>query len=184
MILRLVGLVLALAGAGSAQADDVLWKRLQAGGQVLLLRHASTEPGVGDPQGMRLEDCATQRNLSDEGRREAKALGAALRAKGVPVSRVLSSPWCRCRETAALAFGEAEILPALGNLFGRPENRDRQLKALQPWLARDPGKGNLVLVTHGTVVQPVSGIAPEQGEIVIVTPQGDGRYSVAGRLKP
>lgn len=184
MIRRLLVFALALAAAGTAQAAEGLWALLQAGGHVLLIRHATTEPGVGDPEGMRLEDCATQRNLSDEGRREARALGEALRAKGVRVSRVLSSPWCRCKETAALAFGKAEVLPALGNLFGRPENRERQMKALQPLLTRKPENGNLVLVTHGTVVHPVSGVSPEQGEIVVVTPQGGGKYAVAGRLKP
>ena len=184
MIRRFLALALAWAAAAPVQAADDLWTLLKGGGQVLLIRHASTEPGVGDPQGMRLGDCSTQRNLSEEGRREAKALGEALRARGVPVARVYASPWCRCRETATLAFGGFEELGALGNLFGRPENRDRQMKALQPLLSRKPEKGNLVLVTHGTVVQPVSGIAPEQGEIVILTPRGSGKYDIAGRLKP
>src|SRR4051794_13152888 len=77
-------------------ADEALWSLLKGGGQVILLRHALTEPGVGDPEGMDLAQCSTQRNLSDEGRGHARELGEAFRRHGVPVGRVLSSPWCRC----------------------------------------------------------------------------------------
>src|SRR4030095_4588589 len=88
-----------------AWADDALWALLARGGQVVLVRHGLTTPGVGDPPGFKLGECATQRNLVEEGRREAERLGAALRAHKVPVARVLSSPWCRCTQTARVAFG-------------------------------------------------------------------------------
>ena len=97
-------LALVLAVPGAAAASDQLWALLKGGGQVILIRHAITTPGVGDPPGMRLDDCSTQRNLTDEGRRDARRLGEAFRARGIPVGRVLSSPWCRCLETARLAF--------------------------------------------------------------------------------
>src|SRR6478752_9352840 len=93
-----------LVAATQARADEALWRLLKAGGQVVLMRHAATTPGAGDPDGMVLHDCGTQRNLSDEGRAHARQVGEAFRARGVHVAQVLSSPWCRCLETARLAF--------------------------------------------------------------------------------
>src|SRR5262245_646254 len=98
----LVALLLLTLSFG-CQADDGLWKLLRGGGQVLLIRHASTTPGVGDPEGFKLEDCATQRNLSEQGRAEARRLGEAVRRNRIPIERVASSPWCRCLDTAQLA---------------------------------------------------------------------------------
>ena len=87
-------------GPAAVSADEQIWVLLKGGGQVILIRHAITTTGVGDPPGMRLEDCSTQRNLTDEGRRDARRLGEGFRARGIGVDRVLSSPWCRCLETA------------------------------------------------------------------------------------
>lgn len=116
-----LGVALLLCAPGAA-ADEALWSLLQGGGQVVLIRHAQTTAGVGDPEGMRLDDCRTQRNLDERGRAEARRLGAAFQARNVPVGELLSSPWCRCVETARIAFGRAPRLhAALGNLFGRPE---------------------------------------------------------------
>ena len=105
VLVLVVGLT--LMPAATVGASEHLWTHLKAGGQVVLIRHAITTPGVGDPPGMRLDDCSSQRNLTDEGRRDARRLGEAFRARGLPVDRVLSSPWCRCLETARLAFGAA-----------------------------------------------------------------------------
>src|SRR6185436_17654495 len=85
-------LLVALAAPGPASASEPLWALLKGGGRVVLMRHAITTPGVGDPPGMRLDDCATQRNLTDEGRRHARQAGEALRARGVVVEQVLTSP--------------------------------------------------------------------------------------------
>ena len=103
----------ASAFALPAWANDALWALLQKGGQVVLIRHGLTTPGFGDPPGFELGECATQRNLVDEGRREAERLGTALRARKVPVARVVSSPWCRCIETARIAFGSVGPRPLL-----------------------------------------------------------------------
>jgi len=121
----------ALGVAGPAAADDQLWTLLKGGGQVVMIRHAVTTPGVGDPPAMRLDDCKTQRNLTDQGRAHARRLGEAFRAHGVRVDRVLSSPWCRCLETARLAFAAPETWAPLGNLYGRPELRDEQVRQMQ-----------------------------------------------------
>lgn len=181
---RLLALAAAFAWTLPAAADEALWKLLQGGGQVVLLRHALTTPGVGDPEGMTLDNCASQRNLSDEGRGHARQLGEALRARGVPVGQVLASPWCRCIETAGIALGSSqpERTPALGNLFGRPELRERQVAQLRPLVARKPAKGNTFMVSHGSTILALTGISPDTAEMVVLTPQGGGRFTVAGRL--
>ena len=80
----------------TTRASEPLWALLKSGGQVVFIRHAITTPGVGDPPGMRLDDCASQRNLTDAGRAHARRVGEAFRARGIVVDRLLTSPWCRC----------------------------------------------------------------------------------------
>jgi phosphohistidine phosphatase SixA len=179
---RMVLLAVCLAPT-VARADDALWKLLQGGGQVVLIRHALTTPGVGDPDGMTLSDCATQRNLSEEGREHARKLGGELRRRGVPIGNVLSSPWCRCIETARLALGrEPTIEPALGNVFGRADQSAAQVDRLRPIASRQPGRGNTVMLSHGSTILALTGVSPDTSEMVIATPQGNGRLVVAGRL--
>jgi broad specificity phosphatase PhoE len=168
---------LVLAAPADAAADERLWDLLKGGGQVVLIRHAITTAGAGDPPGMRLDDCGTQRNLTDAGRRHARRIGAEWRKRKIPVERVLSSPWCRCLETARLAFGAAESSEALSNLFGRYENRERQVRAMRALMAQAPVKSNLVLVTHGSTISALTGVSPATGEMVILS-QG----ALAGRL--
>lgn len=164
--------------SGGARADEKLWSLLKEGGQVVLIRHAVTTPGAGDPPGFRLDDCATQRNLTDAGRRHAERIGAEWRARKIPVERVLSSPWCRCIETAKLAFGKAEVSQPLSNLFGRYENREAQVRALRE-LVSAKGRGNIVMVTHGSTIAALTGINPGTGEMVILTEGAPaGRLSV------
>jgi broad specificity phosphatase PhoE len=188
MLLRRSLLLLALAGrlawpvAGRPADAEQLWRLLAGGGQVVLVRHAVTTPGLGDPPGMRLEDCATQRNLTDEGRAEARRLGAAFRARGIPVLRLLSSPWCRCLETARLAFGSPEVWTPLGNLFGRPENREEQVRRMRELVGERVGGGNLVLVSHGSTISALTGVNPGTAEMVILTPRGAGSFTVVGTL--
>lgn len=176
----LLMLVLAIP---AAHADEALWSLLKGGGQVVLIRHALTTPGVGDPQGMVLADCATQRNLSDEGRSHARQVGDAFRVRAIPVGRLVSSPWCRCLETARLAFGkEPQASTALSNLFGRGDPQGRQVAQLRDLVSRKPTAGNTVMVSHGSTILALTGVSPGTGEMVIVTPQGEGKFAVAGRL--
>ena len=174
--------MLAGGGAGPAEASDELWAALKTGGRVVLVRHAVTTPGVGDPPGMRLDDCATQRNLTDEGRRDARRLGEAFQVRGISLDRVLASPWCRCVETARLAFGAAEVWAPLGNLFGRPEHRNEQVRDMRALVAEWRSRGNLLLVSHGSTISALTGVNPDPAEMVVVTPQGAGRFTVSGRL--
>jgi broad specificity phosphatase PhoE len=97
---------------------------------------------------------------------------------------VLSSPWCRCLETARLAFGAAEPWAPLSNLFDNRAAETEQLRALRDLAGRRPAEGNVVLVTHGSVVLPLTGIQPAPAELVVLTPEGSSRFRVAGRLTP
>jgi broad specificity phosphatase PhoE len=176
----------ALAVALPADADDALWALLKNGRQVVLVRHAVTTAEVGDPPGFKLNDCATQRNLTEAGRADARRLGEAFRGHGVPVGRVLSSPWCRCLDTARLAFGgDAEVSRPLSNLYGRSEASARQVREMETLIAawRPEGAGgNLVMVSHGSTILALTGISVEPAEMLVLTPRAGERFKIAGRL--
>jgi hypothetical protein len=120
VIVSLGLLAVLLVATPAAADDDPLWAMLEAGGKIVMFRHA-TAPGMFDPPGMRLDDCATQRNLDEQGSGEARRIGEAFRVRQIPVAKVLSSQWCRCMETARLAFGRAEHWePINGTQIGTP----------------------------------------------------------------
>jgi phosphohistidine phosphatase SixA len=168
--------------AAADLAPEALWERLRAGGLVVLVRHASA-PGTYDPPGFRLDDCATQRNLSARGRDEARRLGEAVRARGVEVTRVRSSRWCRARETAALAFGGYEPWPELDSFAGSdrsalPARSARIREAIAAW----SGPGTLALVSHQFVISEVAGRPVGEAEMIVVAP-GPGGLEVLGSLR-
>jgi broad specificity phosphatase PhoE len=165
-----------------ANANEKIWDLLRQGGQVVAIRHTQTAQGSGDPPGFKLDDCATQRNLNDEGRAQARRMGAAFRDKGIPIAAVISSPWCRCLETARLAFGEAEPWSALSNLYGRPQNEAHQSRAMRERIAGFRGPGNLVLVSHGVTIRAATGTYLGMGEFVVLTPRGSGKFDVVGTI--
>jgi phosphohistidine phosphatase SixA len=173
--------------ASGVRADEAGLAALKAGGHVAMIRHGLTTPGSGDPLGFKLEDCATQRNLIDEGREEARKVGRLLRERGVAIDRVLSSEWCRCVETAELlAAGPVEKDRALNNLFGRPQNRAGQVEAMRRLIAAWKGPGNLLLVTHGATMGALMGVNPATAAGVVLVPapgKGDG-FRVVGRIGP
>jgi phosphohistidine phosphatase SixA len=176
--------LLVLAAPARSAADESLWELMRGGGQIILMRHAVTTLGVGDPAGFKLEDCSTQRNLTDAGREDARRVGSTLRSRGVPVGLVLSSPWCRCLETARLAFGAAQPWPALSNLYDNRAREAEQMRELRQLAGRRPIASNTLLVTHGSVVLPLTGVQPAPAEMVILTPDGAGGFKVSGRLAP
>ena len=175
-----VALLALLLSPSAALADETLWALLKKGGHVVLMRHAVTTPGVGDPPGFRLDDCSTQRNLTDEGRRDARRVGEEFRKREIGVEDVMSSPWCRCIETGKLAFGKAEASSALSNLFTHPQNRERQVREMRDLISA-PRAGNRVLVSHGATVLALTGVSLGTAEMLIVTPQAEG-FVVRGRL--
>ena len=170
-----------------ARADEAGLRALQAGGHAMMIRHGLTTPGSGDPLGFKLEDCKTQRNLIDEGREEARKLGALLRRSNIQVERVLSSEWCRCIETAEL-LGVGKVLtePALNNLYGRPQNREKQERALRALISSWKGPGNLLLSTHGANMGALMGINPDTAAGVVLKPAPDTAegFRVVGRISP
>jgi phosphohistidine phosphatase SixA len=152
-------------------ADDSkdAWAALVKGGHVALIRHGNAPPGYGDPPGFKIDDCKTQRNLDEIGREEARALGDAFRSHGVHVERILSSPVCRCLETARLmAVGPVETSWALVPEI-EPSSSVR-LRELKEMVSAWRGPGTLVLVTHGFTVRALLGFLPIQGETVVLKP--------------
>ena len=137
------------------------------------MRHATTTPGVGDPPNFRLSDCATQRLLSDAGRAQAKAIGAASTEQGVKVDRVLSSAWCRCVDTAELMdLGPVEVFEPLNSFFATGDAAARQTEAVRKLIRDWKGPGTLVLVTHQVNVTALTDIFPASGEMVVLRPDG------------
>jgi phosphohistidine phosphatase SixA len=146
------------------------------------MRHALA-PGGGDPPGFRLGDCSTQRNLSDEGREQARRIGAILRARGVPVERVLTSQWCRCRETAELLrVGPVEEYPVLNSFFTDRSTAVEQTEALRRFVGSSSPAGNIFLVTHQVNITELTGVFPSSGEMVVLRPDGRGGFTLVGRL--
>jgi|SRR4051812_38109120 len=175
-------IVLTLFVGAPAHADEAeAWAALGQGGHIILMRHAQTGPGVGDPPGFRLGDCATQRLLSEAGREQAQEIGATLRKRGVTVDRVLSSAWCRCVDTAELMdVGPVEIFEPLNSFFASGDTKHRQTEALREFIGRWEGPGTLVMVTHQVNVTALTGVVPASGEMVVLRPDG---YTV-GRISP
>ncbi len=187
-VLRAVLVVLGLictSGNGPSLASEVAWHALREGGTVVLLRHAQA-PGTGDPPGFRLGDCSTQRNLSSEGREQARQIGARFTANQIPIERVLSSEWCRCLDTARLAFGDrVEPFPALNSFFSNQDAEGAQTRAVRElvegWRAQS---GVLVLVTHQVNITALTGVFPAEGEILVLRPRAASGFDVVARFRP
>lgn len=181
--LAIAALAVSLLAAPSAIADESrAWKALVEGGHVALIRHGNAPPGHGgDPPGFKIDDCATQRNLDDKGRAQAKALGAAFRQHGVRVDRILSSPWCRCLDTARLmALAPVESVRAAA-----ASDRSPQLvTALKEIVVGWRGPGTLVVVTHGLTVGSLLRTMPEQAETIVVRrkPGEESAIEIVGRI--
>jgi phosphohistidine phosphatase SixA len=178
-----------LAAAGMlampvARADSNVWSAIQAGGVAILLRHALTEPGVGDPPGYRLNDCATQRNLSAEGREQAARIGRMLGERSVRVDAVLSSRWCRCLDTARLAFPQHAVVPfdALNSFFDDRAAESGRTRAALERIAAIRAPANAAFVTHHVNILALTGEAVGAGEILVVR-HTDGKLLVVGRLR-
>jgi broad specificity phosphatase PhoE len=158
---------------GAAAADDEpLWELLRRGGLFLFMRHGNA-PGGGDPPDMRIDDCSTQRNLSDLGRSQAKAIGEEFRRRGIDIASVQSSRWCRCLETARLAFGRVEPLELLNSFIATPERTEPQTAALRDYLAAlPPTAGNRVFVSHFGNINALLGTGTGDANIHLARREG------------
>ena len=168
----------------SAVAADA-WAELALPGSIVLFRHA-TAPGIGDPPGFKLDDCATQRNLDDRGRVEATKLGEQFRSRKIQIGAVLTSQWCRTRETARLAFGsQARDEPAFNSFFRlSSETSATQTAQARAVLARWRGPGALVVVTHQVNITALTGVGAASAEGVVVRAATDGSLQVVATIEP
>ncbi|WP_205742744.1 histidine phosphatase family protein [Onishia niordana] len=166
----------------AAHAQNSNTDAWDSGGHIALMRHALA-PGTGDPAGFAIDDCATQRNLSAEGRAQARAIGERFRAWDIEVSEVRSSRWCRCLQTAELlGLGEVIPTPALDSFFRDRSAADRQTRELRELIEAWNGEGTLVLVTHQVNITALTGVYPRSGEILVLAPE-DGALKLVGRLE-
>ena len=158
------------------------WKALRAGGHVALMRHADAPGGAGDPPGFRVDDCATQRNLSEKGRVDAAKIGERLKQEGIVFEKILSSPWCRCRDTASLLnLGPVEAEATFGNVVVLRDQREALTAGARALVAKWNGPSNLIVVTHGANIAALTTLWPASGEIVVVRADS-GSVVPVGRL--
>ena len=151
----------------AAQAN---WEPAKNGDKIILIRH-SKAPGFGDPPGFKIKDCKTQRNLSKKGIDQSKKIGKLFKKNKIKIDQVLSSQWCRCKDTAKYAFKNYKEFSALNSTFQPPydKNAKKQIKELKDFIKRWDGKGsNLVLVTHYVIITAITDVVPRSGEIVII----------------
>lgn len=167
-----------IAGAEVASVVDAA-TALRRGGVAVLLRHAATEPGIGDPPGFRLGVCATQRQLSEQGRAQSQRIGAWFSARGLAPAEVRSSAWCRCLDTATLAFGRARAWTALNSFFGDRSAESGQSAELRKALGKLPAQGFEVWVTHQVNISALTGVSPGMGEAVVVRLAGGKVHNLA-----
>lgn len=167
----------------AAEPPAGVLEALRLGGVVAMLRHAQA-PGTFDPPEFRLAECGTQRNLDDSGRAQARRIGAWFRERGLQPVSVRSSPWCRCLDTARLAFGETvQAWPALGSPR-MSEDRDAQVAQLRRAIAELPPKGFEVWVTHQFTIAALAGGSAASGEGLVLRAGAAGAPEVVGPLAP
>ena len=178
--LSLILLLFFIFTSQSNTAEEA-WNFANEGNKIILIRH-SLAPGGGDPVGFKLDDCKTQRNLNKEGINQSKKIGKLFKKNKVPVDQVLSSQWCRCKDTAKYAFGDYKEFTALNSTFQTPYNKNegKQLKELYNFVKKWDGKGkNLILITHYSIITAVTNAVPSSGEIVIA----DKNFKVLGTIQ-
>lgn len=181
--LVLAGIGFLLARPARASESAAAWQELRAGGCVVAIRHGRTSGQAGDPPGFKFDDCSTQRGLTEQGRQESVALGERFKANDIRIDLVLSSQWCRCLDTARLAFGRAEPWPPLNNVFGNSGREPAQNAETRGRIRDWKGPGTLVLVSHGSIIGPLSGAYPSEGEVIVLRPDPEKSLRVVGRIR-
>ena len=181
-MLIIVALVMGQANVWANENDA--WATLQTGRYVVFIRHAITDAGIGDPVGFVVSDCRTQRNLSAQGRADARKIGDEFRVRKIPITEVISSRWCRCVDTAALAFGQAKQSRMLDSMFNDTTKPDQEkIREVKAYAANRVDAGNLVFVTHAQNIQAMTGLSVATGEIIVTKFEG-GKFKVIARLNP
>ena len=164
----------------NAQSSEINWKSAQNGNKIIFIRHALA-PGGGDPTGFKIDDCKTQRNLNQVGIEQSKRIGELFKENKVPIDQVLSSQWCRCKDTAKYAFEKFKEFSALNSTFQFPNdiNESKQLEEIKIFVKQWEGKGkNLILITHYSIITAITDSVPGSGEIVVI----DKNYNVLATI--
>ena len=149
-------------------SSDKIINQLKSGGNIIFIRHAIA-PGNGDPDNFDLKDCSTQRNLSKNGIEQSKKIGEFFKDNKIKVEKVLSSEWCRCKDTAKFAFKNFEVFSSLNSFYDAKfaDNQEKQIKNLKKYIMEWKGKDNLVLITHFVVISAILNKSTSSGEILI-----------------
>ena len=171
---------ISLTSSVKADFNKKLLNHLEDGGKLIFIRHAYA-PGSGDPNNFNLNDCSTQRNLSDEGRKQAEHIGEFFRKKKIKIDKVLSSEWCRCKETAKIAFQNFSTNSFLNSFYSSKfeKNKDQQINSLNDYIIKFKSDKNLILVTHYVLISEVLNYAPSSGEIVV----SDKNFNMIGSIE-
>ena len=171
---------ISLASSVKADLNKNLFNQLKEGGKLIFIRHAYA-PGSGDPNNFNLNDCSTQRNLSEEGKKQAEKIGKFFRDKKIKIDKVLSSEWCRCKETAKISFKNFSTNSFLNSFYSSKfaKNKDKQIDALNNYLLKFKSAKNLILVTHYVLISEVLNYGPSSGEIVV----SDKNFNIIGTIK-
>lgn len=178
MLRKFVLFTLLILAPGTVWAND--WDALNEPGAIAVMRHALA-PGTGDPANFDVNDCATQRNLDDRGREQARRIGAAFRDRGITFDRVLTSQWCRCRETAQLLdVGPVAEAPPLNSFFRDYSTRERQTRETRALIAGTPGR--LMLVSHQVNISALAGRATRSGEVLVIRMTEAGEVELLGSI--
>ena len=162
-------------------SSESIWNEARKGNKVILIRH-SLAPGSGDPDGFKIVDCKTQRNLNKAGIEQSKKIGKIFKDNKIPIDIVLSSQWCRCKDTAHYAFGKFKEFSSLNSIFSIPYNKNevRQVREIEKYLKNWEGDGkNLILITHYSIITTITNATPSSGEIVLA----NKNLNVIGTIK-
>ncbi|AHF01958.1 phosphoglycerate mutase [Thiomicrospira aerophila AL3] len=151
----------------AAEKNAEFWRLAAQGHNLIFVRHTRTTPGNGDPDGYRLDDCSTQRQLSDLGRAEARQIGEHFQRSGVKLDRILSSAWCRCTETADLAFGRHEVWEPINSIFFNRDRGPAQTRAILAAAAEQPKGENWILSTHRSNILLATGQNTSMGDVLL-----------------
>jgi phosphohistidine phosphatase SixA len=176
-----IAALLCLVAVPNAHATEAIWEALRTPGSVVVMRH-SYAPGTFDPPTAKLDDCSTQRNLDESGRTQARRAGEAFRRHDIAVGTILSSPRCRCLDTARLAFGPPQPWDVLQGALNDDMRRQQQLVAIRQVIADHVSGPPLVLVTHGSVVTDLTGLNVRMGAFVVLHRTPDGAPHRGGRV--
>jgi len=171
---------ISLSSSVKADFNEKLFKELNDGGKLIFIRHAYA-PGSGDPNNFNLNDCSTQRNLSEEGRKQAEYIGEFFSDNEINFDKVLSSEWCRCKETAQIAFKNFSTNSFLNSFYSSKFaiNKDKQINDLYDYIKKLKNNKNLVFVTHYVLISEVLNYGPSSGEIVV----SDKNFNIIGNIE-